>query len=72
MPALELDYFAGNDVGAAMSKDDFESLKRGMAQVSAYLERASRDGYITHTSPAIKATGAKALANIAPSGRHER
>lgn len=42
-----------------MNKDDFDSLKRGLAQVAAY-EAGARDGYVTHEPVDIKAIRAAA------------
>ena len=42
-----------------MKEEDFESLKRGMAQAKSYLEDGARDGYVVHSPVDIKAVRAK-------------
>lgn len=42
-----------------MKREDFESLKRGMAQAKDYVEGGKRDGYVTHSPLDIKAVRAK-------------
>lgn len=41
-----------------MNKDDFESLKRGLAQADAY-EAGARAGYVTHEPIDVKAVRSK-------------
>jgi putative transcriptional regulator len=42
-----------------MKTEDFESLKRGMAQAKAYMEDGKREGFVVHTPLDIKAVRAK-------------
>lgn len=41
-----------------MNKDDFESLKRGLAQAEAY-QAGARDGFVTHEPIDVKAIRTK-------------